>query len=179
MKRHVFTYGLISGALVTGLMLWGATLCYINPERETNDLLGFAGIVAAFSFIFVGIKRYRDSAGDGKISFGRAMAAGTLMSVVAGILYVTVWMVDYYVFIPDFLDQYEAHVLYKCRVEGMAEADIEQRKIQMAEFREMYGNPLFVIISTFLEIFPFGLVVSFISALILKRKNDTPQPVNV
>lgn len=45
------------------------------------------------------------------------------------------------------------------------------KTLQMEEFKNMYKNPLFVIITTYSEVFPIGLVVSLISALILKKKN--------
>ena len=41
----------------------------------------------------------------------------------------------------------------------------------MAEFKEMYQNPAFVVIITFLEVLPVGVIISLISALILKRKS--------
>jgi hypothetical protein len=34
----------------------------------------------------------------------------------------------------------------------------------------MYENPLFVVLITYSEVLPVGLVVAFISSLILKRK---------
>jgi len=41
----------------------------------------------------------------------------------------------------------------------------------MENFRELYKNPLVKIGITFLEIFPVGLLISLISAFLLKRKS--------
>jgi hypothetical protein len=41
---------------------------------------------------------------------------------------------------------------------------------EMAGYKEMYKNPLFLILLTYAEIFPVGLLVSVISAFILKQK---------
>ena len=46
----------------------------------------------------------------------------------------------------------------------------------MAEFKEMYKNPLFVIVVSFGEVLPVGLIVALISALILKKKRTDPTP---
>ncbi len=40
----------------------------------------------------------------------------------------------------------------------------------MAKFREWYANPLFNAGITFLEVFPAGLVVTLVSAAILRRR---------
>jgi hypothetical protein len=45
----------------------------------------------------------------------------------------------------------------------------------MKKFQEMYENPLFNAAMTFIEPFPVGLVITLISAAIL-RKKPQPQP---
>jgi hypothetical protein len=53
-----------------------------------------------------------------------------------------------------------------------ADADLQAKTAQMANFKEMYKNPLFVILITYSEVLPIGLVVALVSALILKKKNN-------
>ncbi|WP_309640972.1 hypothetical protein [Flavobacterium sp.] len=43
----------------------------------------------------------------------------------------------------------------------------------MAMYKEWYKNPLLVILMTYAEIFPIGLLIALISALILKKKQAT------
>jgi hypothetical protein len=44
----------------------------------------------------------------------------------------------------------------------------------MAEFREQYSNPFFRMPITFIEIFPVGILVSLISALLLRNSRFLP-----
>lgn len=80
-------------------------------------------------------------------------------------MYVVIWLFYYYLFVPDFIDVYTSYVLNNC-----AETDLQAKTAEMADFKEMYKNPLFVILITYSEVLPIGLVVALVSALILKRK---------
>jgi hypothetical protein len=70
MKKNVWIFGSISGLIITSLMLYATIECYSHPDMQTNDVVGYAGMIAAFSFIFVGIKNYRDKYNSGIITFG-------------------------------------------------------------------------------------------------------------
>ncbi len=170
MKKSTLLFGLLAGGLVTAMMLYSSILCYSNPEFESNDFLGYTFLIAAFSFVFVGIKRYRDKHGNGSISFGKAFTTGLYITLIATGMYLGVWLVEYYVFMPDFLNNYTLHVLHMERIGGASEAELTLKASEMAEFAEMYKNPLFVVITTVLEVFPIGLVISLVSATILRRK---------
>lgn len=170
MKRVVFVFGAISGVIITGMMVYASALCYTNPEFESNDVLGYTLLIAAFSFVFVGIKTFRDKHSNGVITFGKAFKTGALISLVAATMYLLVWLVEYYFFIPDYLDKYTQHVLHMEKLDGATAGELDVKAAEMASFAEMYQNPLFVMISTFLEVFPIGLVITLVSALILKRK---------
>ncbi len=170
MKRIIIVFGLIIGGIFTGFGLYMAARCCNNPRYESNDLIGYAGMLATSSLIFIAIKSYRDKHLGGFISFGNAFRVGAWISLLASTLYVVAWLFDYYLFLPEFIDYYTEHVLYMEEVRGASQAQIASKAEEMAEFKEMYSNPLFVILVTYAEILPLGLVISLISAAILKKK---------
>jgi hypothetical protein len=170
MRRNIFLFGSISGLLITTNGLIMATVCNNNPEFESNEVVGYAALIVVFSFIFFGIKNYRDKQNTGIISFGQAFKMGFLMAVVASTMYVFVWLVYYYNFVPGFIDQYTKHVLYEARLSGLTEGELEEKAKQMADFKEMYKSPLFVVLISYAEVLPIATVIALISALILKRK---------
>ena len=171
MKKIVIVCGLIAGVIVAAMMVISIAICYRRGSFEGNMLIGYATMLLAFSMIFVGIKNYRDKQSNGLISFGKAFRIGLYLSLVASTVYVAVWLVDYYLFVPDFMDKYTATTLNAAKAGGASQDELNKQAAEMAGYKDMYKNPLLVILLTYSEILPIGLVVTLISALILKRKS--------
>ncbi|MFC3197649.1 DUF4199 domain-containing protein [Parapedobacter deserti] len=165
MKRNVLLFGLIIGVILCANMVIMVNMMYSDTDFKGNDVVGYAAMIILFSLIFFGVKNHRDKQLGGHISFGNAFKMGSLIALVGSTLYVVVWLFYYYLFVPDFIDVYTDHVLTTCSPE-----DLQAKTVQMANFKEMYKNPLFVILITYSEVLPIGLVVALVSALLLKRK---------
>lgn len=170
MKKIILTNGLISGIIVSAFMVYGTLSCYNNPDFEPNMVLGYAGMLLAFIFVFIGIKQFRDKINNGAISFGKAFLVGLYISLIASTIYVAVWLVEYYVFIPDFMEKYTASLLKTAQQNGAGLTELEQQKTEMAFYSNLYKNPIGVILLSYAEILPIGLLFTLISALILKKK---------
>jgi len=83
---------------------------------------------------------------------------------------VATWELVYYKLAPDFGEKYAAYAVKKAKVAGATDAEIAAKKQQMAEFTEMYQNPLVNIAFTLLEPLPVGIVFTVVSAGVLSRK---------
>lgn len=170
MKKIVLVFGLIAGLIVTGMMIYSTTQVYKNENYKGSLVLGYTTMVVAFSLIFVGIKNFRDKYNQGVISFGKAFRIGLYITLIASTMYVLAWLVESYVFMPDFAEKYAACVINDARSSGASQAALDAKKAELAKFQEMYKNPLFVILFTYTEILPVGILISLISALLLKKK---------
>jgi len=173
MRRNIIIYGSIAGAIVSILMLFSVSYishCKGNIDYNTSMLIGYASMLIAFSLVFVGIRNYRDKYNGGVISFGKAFKIGIMIVLIASTIYVLAWLVDYYFFIPDFMEKYSAHELDKLKASGANQMEIDKQTKEMANFATMYKNPFFNAMMTYIEILPVGLVVTVISSLVLKRK---------
>ena len=53
---------------------------------------------------------------------------------------------------------------------GRSAAEVAAKIAEMEKFRNLYRNPVVQVGVTFLEIFPVGLLITLISAAILKKK---------
>ena len=106
----------------------------------------------------------------GLITFGTAFRVGLYISLIASTMYVGVWLIEYYFFMPDFMDKYADHVLKSAQASGISQVELDKKVLEMQGYKDMYKNPLFVILLTYMEILPIGILITVISALILKRK---------
>ncbi len=174
MKKNILIFGAVLGIILCINMVIMVNMMYSNPNFKSNDILGYAFMVVVFSLIFFGIRNYRNKELGGIISFGKAFKTGSLIALVASTIYVVVWLFYYYLFVPDFIDQYIHHVLYQCT----SESEVAAKTLEMEKFKEMYQNPLFVVIITYSEVLPVGLVVALVSSLILKKKHNKNISVN-
>jgi hypothetical protein len=169
MKKTVLTFGLLSGAL-SALMMF-ATLPFIDQIGfDKGAYVGYTAIVISFLFVYFGVRSYRDNAQSGRLTFGRGFAVGILITLISCVCYVIAWEVVYFNFMPDFADKYAAHAIDHLRSTGAAQSAIDAMTTQMADFKRMYANPAMNAAMTFTEPFPIGLLVTLISAAVLRKK---------
>ena len=174
MKKTVITFGLISGAILSAMMF--ATLPFADTIGfDRLAVVGYTTIVLSFLMVFFGIRSYRDTVGEGSITFGRAFAVGILITLISCVCYVVSWQILYFNFMPDFLDKYAAYVIESAKASGASQATIDAQLQEMNSFQKLYQNPFFNAAMTFIEPFPIGLVITVMSAGILRKKPATPR----
>jgi len=174
MQKNIIIYGLTAGIVVSILMLFNIN--YVSQARNvdynTSLLLGYASMLIAFSLVYVGIRNYRDKYNGGVISFGQAFKLGIMMVLIASTIFVVIWLIDYFFFIPDYMEKYSVHELDKLKASGASQVEIDKETKELANFARMFKNPFFNAMMTYAEILPVGLIVTLISSLILKRKKN-------
>ncbi|HEX6747888.1 MAG TPA: DUF4199 domain-containing protein [Longimicrobium sp.] len=173
MKRTVWTFGLIAGGILSAMML--LTIPFADQINH-SEVIGYTTMVAAFLLVFFGIRSYRDNVGGGTISFGRALAVGALIVVVASVCYVATWELIYYVIAPDFMEKFQAYMIDQARASGATPAQMQAEIAKAQHFVQLYRNPLFNVAITFIEPLPVGLVLTLVSAGILSRKRRREEP---
>ena len=68
------------------------------------------------------------------------------------------------------MDKYAEYIINKAKADGASAAEILKQTTDMAKFKEMYKNPVFVVLLTYSEVLPVGLLISLLCAFILRRK---------
>jgi hypothetical protein len=178
MKRVVIVFGLISGFISSALMFLTLPLMKNGTINFDNgEVFGYTAIFLSFLLVFFGIRSYRENAG-GTISFGRAFSVGILITLISSLFYVASWEIIYFKLMPEFsrhhIDNYAAHAVSTMRAKGASDAAIAAKKAEMQKLKTMLDNPLLNSAMTFIEPFPVGLIVTLVSAAILRRRTPAP-----
>jgi len=169
MKKTVLTFGLIGGAIMAVMMF--ATIPFVDKIGfDKGEIVGYTTMILAFMLVFFGIRSYRENVSGGQITFGRAFAVGILITLVVCVCYVVAWEIIYFKLMPDFADKYSSYAVEKVKASGASPQVIDAKLQEMKSFKAMYDNPFINAAITFVEPFPVGLIVTLISAAILRKK---------
>lgn len=181
MGKVIITFGLIAGLIVSVMMFITMPMAF-EGNLDNGELIGYATMVIALSSIFFAVKTYRDKYQDGLIRFGKAFLIGLYVSLIASFLYAVSW--ELYLRINDvslatFIDSFSLGKADKMRSNGASPSEISDMLAKAKQEMQWYFNPLFRFIFTmFVEMLPVGVLISLISALILKRKTAKNNTAN-
>jgi hypothetical protein len=171
--RIISIYGVIGGLIVAVPMAVSMLTVTENTVPENAALYGYLSMLLAFTMVFVGIKRYRDRVLGGVIRFVPALGIGLGISAVASLFWVVGWEITLATGF-DFASAYSDSVVAAAQARGAPAAEIDRIRSEAAEFLSMYANPLFRVAVTFIEMFPIGVLVSLISAAVLRNSRFLP-----
>ena len=169
MKKIVIKNGLIAGGILVVMM--GLSLSLMSGDVanfKLAEIIGYTTMLVALSMIFFGVRSFREQSG-GKLTFGKAFMMGLYITLIASALYVVGWMVLSSLMAPDFGEQYYSQFIEQIKSSDKPQEEIDKLVAGYEKNKELYEKPLVKIGITFLEIFPVGLIVSLVSALILRK----------
>ncbi len=174
MLRTILKYGVIAGLVVGGFEIVTFTAFSGMPPLEYGLLIGYTTMLIALSAVFVGIKRHRDVDRGGVIGFWPAFGVGLGVSFVAGIFYVVAWEAVQAMTQMDFASSYAQAILASETAKGASAEALAKLSADMETFKVQYADPLFRLPMTFAEIFPVGVLVSLVSAGLLRNSRFLP-----
>jgi hypothetical protein len=174
MLRKALSYGLLAG-LIAGAPLFIVTLVTRDLSPSTFGMvLGYLTMLVALSIVFVAIKTHRDRQLGGTIGFWPAMSLGLAISFVAALIYVFAWEAALATSGVDFAGDYVRATLEQQKAKGLSAEALAKLAAELEQFKIQYANPLFRMPMTFIEIFPVGVLVSAISAGLLRNSRFMP-----
>ena len=172
MGRIILVYGVIAGVTVALLMRIAMMLF---PEGGTAGMVaGFSSMILALSFVFIGVKRYRDVVLGGVIRFWKALGVGFAIASIGSAFYVGAW--ELYLYFTDytFMHEYTRIAIEQAQNAGKSAAEIASLAKEMEGFKALYANPLSRMAVTFMEISPVALLMPIISATLLRNSRFLP-----
>ncbi len=175
MGRIILIYGVIAGVTVAVLMRIAMMLV---PEGGTLGMVaGFSSMIIALSFVFIGVKRYRDVELGGVIRFGKALVVGFGIAAIATCFYVAAWELYLYFTNYTFMDEYTRMALEQAQKAGKSPPEVAALAKEMDGFKDLYANPVSRMAVTAMEISPIAILMPILSAALLRNSRFMPATV--
>jgi hypothetical protein len=175
MKKIVLICGTIAGAIAGGMLFISTPLVRDGLlSFDSGTVVGYTTMVVALSMIFFGVKSYRDQHLGGVITFGKAVLVGALITLIASCVYALVWEVCYHTVAKGFMDGMTDYYLREKKEQGATAAELQQYNREMCDMMALYKNPFIRFGMTVMEILPVGVVLTLLSAVLLRRKAFLP-----
>ena len=175
MTALILRYGTIAGLIVAIPMVWRMlTLDASEKDPLGGMLVTYLVMLVALTAVFLGVKSYRDRVLGGVIRFLPALGVGLAISVVACLFYTVAWEISLAYSDFDISKHLTDWFVEAARAKGASAEEMAKAMAEAKEFNEKYANPFFRMPITFIEIFPVGLLVSLISAALLRNSRFLP-----
>ena len=170
MKTTVLRYGACAAISICVLFLLGWTLGK-GLSIAAQEVIGYMSMVVSLSFVFFGIKHFRDQVNGGIVSFGKALRLGLLISLITAIAFGTLDVVYVKYINPDFYETYYAHMVEELRA-SVDEAALPAALDKLEAQKAFFGNAFMNFTLMFLTVLLIGFIISLLSAWGLQRKNN-------
>lgn len=169
MKNSILKNGIVGGVLTSLMMGFVTFYMKTNPEAEPNMIFVILTMIFANLFIILGIINYQKKHTE-NYSILKSILVGSLISLIISTIYVGVWLIIYYNFFSDFMEHYAEIVLKRTNPSELSKVTAE-----MNQMKEWYKSPIMIILLTYMEILPIGILVSLSTSITLffiqKKKN--------
>jgi hypothetical protein len=162
MKTTIYRYALRAAGLLMLLGLFNWFLIAKPIGYRASEVVGYLSMVLSLSMIFFAIRHFRTKHGTGTISFGQGFRIGILITLItSGIFFV--YSVVYFMIWGNSFKLW-AHEHFKATLSS------EQFQEYLTQMQQpLYNSPVFQGLVMFLTVFFIGLIITLISATVLKR----------
>ena len=172
MLKTILTYGWIAGLIAGGLCFVSTTMLGERLPFGWAMALGYTTMLVALSTIFLAVKRVRDKSPSGAIGFWRALGVGVAITLIASLFYALGW--ECALATMGGSDAFITAYVARLQAEGGDPAAVATQVRDMEAMRASYANPLFRIPMSITEIAPVGVLVSLVSAGLLRNPRAFP-----
>jgi hypothetical protein len=170
MKSTIIKFGMYSSILL--IILFGISFLFEGAmDFSTSEIFGYLTIVLSLSFVYFGIRNYRDAINQGTVSFGKALKVGVLITLLASITFGLINVVYTEIINPEFTAEYYEYSIEKYR-ESLPEEAFKTKLIELESQKDLFKNPLVNFVIMGLTVFIIGFIISLISGLILHQTNS-------
>ena len=168
MKKTILRYGTYGSILLT--ILFSLSL-YIGEyfSYSAREVIGYTTMVLSLSFIFFGIKHYRDQENGGVVSFGTSLKMGVLISLIVSLVFGIIDVIYIEFINPEFMTEYYAHSVETLK-NSVPPEEFQEKLKELEAQKEFFSSSFMSFLVMSMTVFVLGFIISLISALFLQRK---------
>jgi hypothetical protein len=161
--KETLNYGLILG-LITIVF---SVLTYMLDATGKPWVI-VPSLIISIVALYMLLRSYRDTFNHGYISYGRAVGAGMVISIYSAILGAAYIYILYGFIDPGLVDKQILEAEEKLIAKGMPEGSIDAALQMQAKFMK----PWFMAISSIFSAAFFGLILSLLVSLFIKKEGN-------
>ncbi len=171
MKNTILKYGIWAFITASVLFLAGFLIGkQIDLDFSTMAVFGYASMVISLIFVFFGIKHFRDRINDGKVSLGKAIVIGLLISLFSAVGFAIVDYIYTSSINPNFAVEYKEYTMIQLSEANLSAEEFKTKVKELEDSMSMMESSSFMAFVMFATVMIIGFIISLISGLILQRK---------
>jgi len=165
-------YGAIAALLMTAVIIlpfWWQSPEALLQRMQLGQVVGYLTMLLAMGLIHFALREYRDKHRGGRLRFWEGCRLGVLTSVIAAGLFGLATVALYAAMGPERTDEFMRLYVAFAAGEQAAPEQLARAMEQYEAHRALYLNPWFQGLLMFATVLPIGLLVSLVSAWLLRR----------
>ena len=168
MKKTVLRYGSFGAMTICILMLLSWFLGK-DLDFTTQEIIGYATMIVSLSFVYFGIKQFRDVENNGTITLGQALLIGIMISLLTALAFGALDVIYIKYINPNFVTNYYDVTLAQMK-EALSPDEFEVKLVELESQRELFSSAWMNFLIMSMTVFVIGFIISLIAAIILQRK---------
>lgn len=168
MKKTALRFGLYGAITICVLFVLAMSLGD-GLDYSTQEIIGYSSMIISLSFVFFGIKHFRDKENNGAVSFKQALKIGLLISLLTALAFGILDTIYTQLVNPDFAIEYYANYIERLK-ETTPTEELDAAIATAESQKELFSNPVMSFLLMGVTVFVIGFIISLLSSLVLQRK---------
>ena len=131
---------------------------------QASEIVGYLSVILSLSMIYFAIRHFRMHYGQGNITFGQGFRIGIMVTLITSAVFYIYSALYFLLWGDDFRVWADNHFQSTLSAEKY-----QEYQHQVEQMGALYNNVAFQGLVMFLTVFFIGLIITLISATVLKR----------
>ncbi len=173
MQKTAQKYGLLAGMVLSVMIGIEFYLFTRRGHYSIGEAAGYITMILVMLTVYFSMRQAKSDSDTHPYSYKDGLKTGVLTTLFASGLFGIFSLLLYSVLAPDFVEKYFRYQREQIENSGKSEEVIQQQLQQLQNMPEFFSSPVFQALMMFITVFVIGIIITFISAAILRDKKIT------